>query len=380
MSRTKTSGLTKEIKIKRCYGCGAILQSDHKGQSGYILKSKLDSNEDQLCERCFKLRHYSEDDGVPHFNEDYATILKKAQEDQALIVLVTDAFSFEASLIPGIKQYLEKKLLLVVNKRDVLPKSYDDEKLLKLVKERLDEEDIHPEEVLLLSTLNNYKFDKFNETLNRLREGKDVYFIGVSQVGKSSIINAFLKNYQNKTDKFITTSIYPGTTIDVIQIPVDNDSYFYDTPGIFNSRSIINNVERNILKYIIPKTEIKPITYQSNAEQSYIIGSIARIDFISGDKTNLKFFISERCEITRTKLKNAEKTFDSRCITQSAQPASKLIKDTKDLYLTTLIAPKQGKTMLLINGLCCVFFEANGQKFDVYAPKNVEVKFLEGKF
>ena len=83
MSRTKTSGLTKEIKIKRCYGCGAILQSDHKGQSGYILKSKLDSNEDQLCERCFKLRHYSEDDGVPHFNEDYATILKKAQEDQA---------------------------------------------------------------------------------------------------------------------------------------------------------------------------------------------------------------------------------------------------------------------------------------------------------
>ena len=144
MSRTKTSGLTKEIKIKRCYGCGAILQSDHKGQSGYILKSKLDSNEDQLCERCFKLRHYSEDDGVPHFNEDYATILKKAQEDQALIVLVTDAFSFEASLIPGIKQYLGKKLLLVVNKRDVLPKSYDDEKLLKLVKDRLDEEDIHP--------------------------------------------------------------------------------------------------------------------------------------------------------------------------------------------------------------------------------------------
>ena len=94
--------------------------------------------------------------------------------------------------------------------------------------------------------LNNYKFDKFNETLNRLREGKDVYFIGVSQVGKSSIINAFLKNYQNKTDKFITTSIYPGTTIDVIQIPVDNDSYFYDTPGIFHSRCIINNVERNI--------------------------------------------------------------------------------------------------------------------------------------
>lgn len=92
MSRTKTSGLTKEIKIKRCYGCGAILQSDHKGQSGYILKSKLDSNEDQLCERCFKLRHYSEDDGVPHFNEDYATILKRLKKIKLLLFLLQMLF------------------------------------------------------------------------------------------------------------------------------------------------------------------------------------------------------------------------------------------------------------------------------------------------
>ena len=35
----------------------------------------------------------------------------------------------------------------------------------------------------------------------------------------------------------ITTSHFPGTTLDMIDIPLDDDSYMFDTPGIIQSSS-----------------------------------------------------------------------------------------------------------------------------------------------
>ena len=36
-------GLTAEIRIKRCYGCGAILQDQDPNEAGYIPTDKLES-------------------------------------------------------------------------------------------------------------------------------------------------------------------------------------------------------------------------------------------------------------------------------------------------------------------------------------------------
>ncbi|WP_249026574.1 GTPase [Thomasclavelia cocleata] len=56
------------------------------------------------------------------------------------------------------------------------------------------------------------------------------YIVGVTNVGKSSLINALLKHYGTGDDTLITTSEFPGTTLDLIEIPLDNQSYLYDSP------------------------------------------------------------------------------------------------------------------------------------------------------
>ena len=59
-----------------------------------------------------------------------------------------------------------------------------------------------------------------------INHGRNVYIVGVTNVGKSSLINALLKHYGTGDDTLITTSEFPGTTLDLIEIPLDNQSYF----------------------------------------------------------------------------------------------------------------------------------------------------------
>lgn len=98
--RKKNSGVTNEIRIRRCYGCGAVLQDKNPKMTGYIPTIKLKQEDEQLCERCYKLRHYNEqDDQDPQFNSDYESILKEAVKTQALIIYVLDIFPWKQALL-----------------------------------------------------------------------------------------------------------------------------------------------------------------------------------------------------------------------------------------------------------------------------------------
>ena len=83
-NKKKNSGLTAEIRVKRCYGCGAILQTNDPNDVGYIPPEKYESDDETLCERCYKLRHYSKYSESKNFNLDYITILSHAKEEKAL--------------------------------------------------------------------------------------------------------------------------------------------------------------------------------------------------------------------------------------------------------------------------------------------------------
>ena len=42
--------------IKKCVGCGSIMQSLDETKLGYVRESKFESSE--YCEKCFKMKHY----------------------------------------------------------------------------------------------------------------------------------------------------------------------------------------------------------------------------------------------------------------------------------------------------------------------------------
>ena len=55
--------------------------------------------------------------------------------------------------------------------------------------------------------------------IEEYREGKDVYIVGCTNVGKSTFINRIIKEVTGEGD-VITTSHFPGTTLDMIEIPL----------------------------------------------------------------------------------------------------------------------------------------------------------------
>ena len=81
------------------------------------------------------------------------------------------------------------------------------------------------------------------------------------------MINKILYNYTDKKP-VITTSMLPSTTIDSIKIQISEELVIIDTPGLLDDNNIIDYVDINNMKKIVPKSEIKPKTYQIKSKQS----------------------------------------------------------------------------------------------------------------
>src|SRR5699024_6002940 len=106
----------------KCIGCGAPLQSENSDAPGYVLEHNL-FREDVICKRCFRLKNYNEVQDVGLDSEDFLNLLNGLSEKKGIIVNVVDVFDFEGSFINAIKRIVgNKKIILVANKIDLLPK------------------------------------------------------------------------------------------------------------------------------------------------------------------------------------------------------------------------------------------------------------------
>lgn len=377
--KAKASGLTAEIRVKRCYGCGAILQCQDPNEAGYVPANKFEADDETLCERCYKLRHYSQYKETPDINIDYVTILESAKQEDALAVYVFNAFSLNGSLLEKIGQYLPKKVLVVINKRDLLPKSYNDEYLIASAKALLAKENVTPVDVFITSASasKTSNIPALLEGINKYRQGKNVYFIGAYQVGKSSLINSLLMSYTNSTGRVITTSPYPGTTLDVISIPLDKNANMFDTPGINNVKSIISHLEGKIIKYVLPRNEVRPETYMAKEGQSFLFANLARFDFIKGDKTNFTFYKSNDLTLERAKLNKADDAFIALAKNTSLDTRSEKFASINALSKTSLKAIPGKENRVRIYGLGFIDFIGSDQELEVYAPTGVMVSIEE---
>lgn len=359
-----------------CPGCGALLQNDDPLKSGFVPK-KLEAKSNFLCQRCFRLQHYGEAYEDIHYSNDYQTIISKAKQSDALIVYVVDLFAFDCSIINSlITAIKDARVAVICSKRDVIPSSVKDEKLINFVRYRLEEVDIKPLAIMVSSAINNYNLDDILETCEKLRNSHDVYLFGAVSVGKSSLVNAFLKMYDNKTTEMITTSPYPGTTLNVIRVPIDEKSYVYDTPGIMTESSIFAHVDRKLLKYVLPRKEIKPRVFQLLGNQSLIVNNLAKIDVY--DKANLIIFMSNDLEIRRAKLDRSDTTFNNLIKNKQFKLLDRNVLSVDDLQEHNLDVPHQDCD-IVISGLLWIKIKGSGQKICVRTLKGVDVVIRECK-
>lgn len=294
-----------------CIGCGAELQANEENQSGYLPQSALDKaveepDKEIYCKRCFRLRHYNEVSDVELTSDDFLNLLNEISDSPALIVHLVDIFDFEGSLITGINRFAGKNpILLVGNKVDLLPKSLKSNRMRQWMSERAHEVGIRPEEVFLMSALSHQDTDQLMALIEKHRQGKDVFVVGTTNVGKSTLINRIIHQASGESN-LITTSYFPGTTLGKIEIPLDDGSVIVDTPGIIQRGQVLHQLSREELKIVVPKKEIKPKVYQLNPGQSLYYGGLARMDFIKGERNSFINYFSNQLKIHRTKTTNAD--------------------------------------------------------------------------
>lgn len=301
-------------------GCGNILKDD-----------ELEHN---ICNRCFRLKHYGEYHVTNKDNSDYLKIINNIDSND-LVIYVTSLLNLT---IMDLSKF--KNVIVVLTKRDILPKSVKDNKIIDYVKNHYNFKDIE-----VISSIKNYNLDNLISKIEKYNK-KKVYLIGNTNSGKSTLLNKLIENY-SESDIDITTSMYPSTTLDTIEVKI-KDIEFIDTPGIIDNGSIINYIDYKILKKITPKKEVKPRTYQIKGKGSLVIEDLVRIDYETNDNS-MTIYIANSVNILRVGEANPRlKDLPKREFN---------LKNYKDIVITDL---------------CFIKF-VKGLKVNIYANNNINV-------
>lgn len=358
----------QEIK---CIGCGAIIQTDRPDEIGYTPRSALEK-EKVICQRCFRLKHYNEVQDVALTDDDFLQILNEIGKTDSLIVKVIDIFDFNGSWLPGLQRFIgNNPVLLVGNKVDLLPKSTNKNLLIQWMQSQAKELGLRACDVSLVSSTKGFHIQETLEKIERYRNGKDVYVVGCTNVGKSTFINRIIKEVVGGKD-VITTSHVPGTTLDTIEIPLEDGQALIDTPGIINHHQMAHYVDKNELKVITPKKEIKPRVYQTNEEQSFFFGGLARLDYLKGGRRSFICYLSNELKIHRTKLANANQLYE-RHIGEMLQPPRKNNIDQFPELIRHEFKINNEKTDIVFSGLGWITVDEPEAHVAAYAPKGVSV-------
>lgn len=354
-----------------CAGCGVQLQSADPKKVGFAPANALEK-EVPICQRCFRIKHYNEASTVTLGDDEYLRILNKIGDTKALVVKVVDLFDFDGSWLRGLPRLVGgNPILLAVNKVDLLPKNINRNRLLNWIRKSASEYGVKPVDVVLISAKSGTGMDKLVEAMDKFRKKRDVFVVGVTNVGKSSLINRLLKQY-GEVEVEITTSHFPGTTLDVIEIPIDDHSSLFDTPGIINRDQLIHHLSPEEYRFILPDKPIKPKVYQLQERQSLFIGGLARVDFVKGERQPFVFYLSNALNIHRTKLENADELYQKHKGELLSPPEGDRAKELPPFEKYFFKVPA-GKQDVVISGLGWVALHGEGAIVEVHVPKGTTV-------
>lgn len=272
---------------KVCIGCGSKFQTLDKNKEGYINPKVYEKA--TLCERCFKIKYYGEA-YVTDNPKDKTSLIKMINDSKKSVVYLVDTLTISKETLSVIDS-LSNKVYLVLTKRDLLPKSVKNSKLKEYISNLTLIKD-----VFVISALKN---NGVNELYNELIKNneKSVYVIGYTSSGKSTFINKLLM--LNGKSGNITTSSLPNTTLECINIKLNDKLTLIDTPGFVSENSSYNFIDVDIYKKLLPKSVIKPKVYTIKKDFMIILGDILRIENNSNEDVNLVFYFKNEIKLNK---------------------------------------------------------------------------------
>lgn len=357
---------------KKCVGCGIELQGENPNANGYLPKSVLESesNKEPSCQRCFKIKNYGQYIPVKMTKEDYRSEVKKSIEEAQVAIPVFDIIDFEGSFDDEILDVLrEMDSIVVINKLDLIPDDKHPSEVANWVKQRLGEEGVSPLDVAIVSSKNGYGINGiFKKIKHFYPEGATALVLGVTNVGKSSIINKLIGA------KRVTVSKFPGTTLKSVKTEIPYSKItLIDTPGLIPEGRFSDFVCQECNQKIIPANEISRKTYKVEKDRVILIGGMIEIKVLNDDELKPIFSLYASKDVTfhETNVDRAKEIIHN---SELLTPPCKYCKDDFDkIEKSKTIYTVEAGEELVFKGLGWLSVKRGPLEIEVTAPKDGEV-------
>ena len=309
---------------KRCNGCGSIFQHHDPLKPGYLPTTKQTDPSSAtdptdpttaptapttptptpVCQRCFHLTHYGNTSAIDQDDpltkevrsrSDVVTHLKWIDTfpPTALCVKVVDALDLHGTMAPQLVGALQtRRVLLAINKADVLPSALSIHELQVYARKIAKQAGVQNVVgcVATSALRGKHGTTALSKEIKRLRQGRSVYMVGVTNVGKSTLFNALkqpgivstLNVNPIEMAEQATVSTLPGTTMSPLKVRFGTGTNrwdMYDTPGIVVNRPKHDMLTNNALRQALLKHKtIKPNIFSVKSGTSLFLGGMGRID------------------------------------------------------------------------------------------------------
>lgn len=412
----------------QCVGCGSVFQVDDEKKPGFIDKKAIDTflegqiikakveevittksgfveqNEINLyekskknallvCKRCFQLKNYGKMISCDISADDFKEGIMRLKEKKVLIVQIVDLFDLSNSFIPQLNEWVgENPVLLVGNKMDLLPKGVSILRIETWLRRQARLNGLEIVDCCLVSS-NGTQMKEFTAKMDRWRGKRDVYIVGSTNVGKSSLLNQFIADQTSTKEKRLTESSMPGTTMKPISYRIGkghkrSSSFIFDTPGIMNSALPTNYLTPSEWPMVYPTKKLQPVFYRILPGRSIFLGGLGRIDFIENDvksewqRIMISVFVSSNLPLHTTSIERAPVIYQKHLGKLIYPPAA----DNTDLtpminkvtYTYQSDSRKQAIRDICISGVGWVSITGVGKMiFQVWAPEKLVVSDRE---
>ncbi|PXF48445.1 hypothetical protein BWQ96_01905 [Gracilariopsis chorda] len=299
-----------------------------------------DTQSRAVCQRCYRLTHYgmidpslrvpatatSDDTQVSSelSPDKFRRNLERLQKINCVIIYLVDIFDFHGTFIPSLRDIVGSKnpILLAVNKTDLLPSDMKDNRVETWIRHECAGMGLfNIGGVHLISSVKgrNVKLLLADAVRIAKKRHSDIYVIGAANVGKSTFINQLVRMLNRKeghsrskkavkrpkTSEALTTSVIPGTTLDVIKIPLGSSVNLYDTPGLMMPHQLTNYLDAADLRAVLPSKTVERVSFRLGEGKALFIGGLARIEVLSGKPFFFTSFFSPEVKVHPGKLEDS---------------------------------------------------------------------------
>lgn len=221
-----------------CGGCGAFLHCQQPSLMGFVPKELFEGRNPGelrsiLCQRCYFLKFHKMALNVQVDPNMYVKLLEPIKRKRTLVLLVVDLLDAPCSIWPNIMDIIgtSRPIMIVGNKVDLLPA--DGKNHLQKVKDSLvatiEKTPLSRASIVhlaLVSAHTGYGIESLITKIQKYWSTKgDIYILGCTNSGKSTLFNALLGSDLCKTDassliQRATVSPWPGTTLNMLKFPI----------------------------------------------------------------------------------------------------------------------------------------------------------------